>query len=206
MRLLLGVVAINLMVLALGATSLWNSHKQEIQTVEIRSRNLAAAVTGNINASFDKVDVAVRVVVDELEHGMREGGVRTDQANEFIHRLQRYVPEIDAIRVANAAGAVFLGPGIGDGSGVSYADRDFFATHRANPAAGLIVTKPILGRVSKKWVISLNRRLNAPDGSFAGVVSATITLDYLGQTLSRFNLSPNSLLTIRELDTAFVVR
>ncbi len=206
MRLLLGVVAINLMALALGATSLWNSHQQEIQTVEIRSRNLAAAVTGNINASFDKVDVAVRVVVDELEHGMREGGVRTDQANEFIHRLQRYVPEIDAIRVANAAGAVFLGPGIGDGSGVSYADRDFFATHRANPAAGLIVTKPILGRVSKKWVISLNRRLNAPDGSFAGVVSATITLDYLGQTLSRFNLSPNSLLTIRELDTAFVVR
>jgi hypothetical protein len=107
MRLLLGVVAINLMVLALGATSLWSSHQQEIQTIEIRSRNLAAAVSGNIGATFDKVDVALRVVVDELEHGMREGGIRVDQANEFIRRQQTYVPEIDAIRVANATGKVF---------------------------------------------------------------------------------------------------
>lgn len=115
MRLLLGVVAINLMVLALGATSLWNSHQQEIQTIEIRSRNLAAAVSGNIGATFDKVDVALRVVVDELEHGMREGGIRVDQANEFIRRQQTYVPEIDAIRVANATGKAFLRPGNGDG-------------------------------------------------------------------------------------------
>jgi putative two-component system response regulator len=83
--------------------------------------------------------------------------------------------------------------------------RDFFAIHKAKDA-GLIVTRPILGRVSKKWVISLNRRLNAPDGSFAGIVSATISLDRLQETLSHFNLGPNGLLTIRDLDLAFVVR
>jgi hypothetical protein len=37
----------------------------------------------------------------------------------------------------------------------------------------------------------LNRRLNAPDGSFAGIVSATIPVECLRQTLSRFNLGPN---------------
>mgnify|MGYP003382071997 CR=1 FL=1 len=205
MRLLLGVVAINLMVLALGATSLWNSHQQEIQTIEIRSRNLAAAVSGNIGATFDKVDVALRVVVDELEHGMREGGIRVDQANEFIRRQQTYVPEIDAIRVANATGKAFLGPGTGTGSTANYADRDFFATHKTNPDAGLIVTRPILGRVTQKWVISLNRRLNAPDGSFAGIVSATISVERLQQTLSRLNLGPNGRMTMRDLDGGFVV-
>jgi PAS domain S-box-containing protein len=206
LRLLLGVVVINLMVMALGAVSLRSSHQQEIQTVEIRSRNIAAAVSGNIGAAFEKVDVALRVVVDELEHSMREGGIRPGRANEFIGRQQQYVPEIDAIRVANAAGTVILGPGTGAGTSASYADRDFFAIHKANPDAGLIVTRPILGRVSKKWVISLNRRLNAPDGSFAGIVSATISLDRLQETLSHFNLGPNGLLTIRDLDLAFVVR
>jgi hypothetical protein len=130
MRLLLGVVVINLMVLALGATSLWSSHQQEIQTRGIRSRNLAAAVSGNIGAAFDKVDVALRVVVDELEHGMREGGIRVGEANEFIARQQTYVPEIDAIRVANAEGKVFSDPEPTTGSTASYADRDFFATHK----------------------------------------------------------------------------
>ena len=205
MRLLLGVVVLNLMVWALGATSLWNSHQQEIQTVEVRSRNLAAAVSGNIGSTFEKVDVALRVVADELERSLREGGIRAGQANDFIRRQQLYVPEIDAIRVANAAGAVFLGPGTGAGTNASYGDRDFFAAHRTNPDAGLIVTKPILGRVSQKWVISLNRRLNAPDGSFAGIVSATISVERLQQTLSRFNLGPNGRMTIRDLDWGFVV-
>jgi PAS domain S-box-containing protein len=205
MRLLLGVVVINLMVLALGATSLWNSHQQEIQTVEVRSRNLAAAVSGNIGAAFEKADVALRVVVDELEHNMREGGIRAGQANEFIRRQQSYVPEIDAIRVANASGTVFLGPGTAAATSATYGDRDFFATHRTNPDAGLIVTKPILGRVTQKWVISLNRRLNAPDGSFAGIVSATISVERLQQTLSRFNLGPNGRMTVRDLDWGFVV-
>jgi hypothetical protein len=87
--------------------------------------------------------------------------------------------------------ARFSRPGNGDGSTANYADRDFFATHKTNPDAGLIVTRPILGRVTQKWVISLNRRLNAPDGSFAGIVSATISVERLQQTLSRFNLGPN---------------
>jgi PAS domain S-box-containing protein len=205
MRLLLGVAVINLMVLTLGVVSLWNSHQQEIQTVEIRSRNIAAAVSGNIGSTFEKVDVALRVVVDELEHSLREGGIRAGQANDFLRRQQQYVPEIDAIRVANAAGAVFLGPGTGAGTNASYGDRDFFAAHKASPDAGLLVTRPILGRVSKKWVISLNRRLNAPDGSFAGVVSASISVERLQQTLSRFDLGPNGRMTIRDLDWGFVV-
>jgi hypothetical protein len=110
MRLLLGVVVINLMVLALGATSLWSSHQQEIQTVEIRSRNIAAAVSGNIGAAFEKVDVALRV--RGRRTGTQHAGRRNTsaEANEFIGRQQQYVPEIDAIRVANAAGRSFSVP------------------------------------------------------------------------------------------------
>jgi len=206
LRLALGVLAINLLALGLGAVSLWNSRQQEINTVEIRSRNIAAAASGNIGFAFDKVDVALRVVVDELEHSLREGGIRPEQVNAFIRRQKQYVPEIDAIRATNAAGEVVLGQGTGAGSTASYADRDFFTRHKADPGVGLIVTKPLLGRVSHKWVISLNRRINAPDGSFAGVASATISLDQLRQYLSRFDIGPNGVLTIRDLDLGFVVR
>ncbi len=206
LRLWLGVVAINLMAMALGTVSLLNSRQLEIQQIETRTRNLAEAAGGNISFAFDKVDLALRSVVDELEHNLREGGIRAGQANAFIARQQQHVPEIDAIRVADAKGDVYLGPEGGEGPGGSYADLEFFASHGRRADAGLIVTPPILGHVSKKWVIYFSRRFNAPDGSFAGVVSAAVTVDYLMQLLSRFDMGARGLITIRAADMGLVVR
>jgi PAS domain S-box-containing protein len=206
MRLLLGVIVINLMALALGATSLWSSHRMEIQQGEARSRNVVAAVTGNLGSAFGKVDVALRGVVDELEHNLREGGIRIGEANALIARAQAYVPEIDAIRVANAEGEVFLGPGTNNGLRASYAGREPFALHRSRKDAGLIIGKPVLGQISKKWTVSFSRRFNAPDGSFAGIASAMVTVEWMGGILSRFNMGPKDVIVILDADLGHVVR
>ena len=205
-RLWLGVAVINLMAIALGTASLVNSHQLEMQQVETRTRNLAEAADGNITFAFEKVDVALRSVVDELEDNLKEGGIRVGPANAFIARQQQHVPEINAIRVANAKGDVFVGPGTDQGAASSYADREFFATHSRRADAGLIITNPMFGRVSKTWIISFSRRVNFPDGSFAGVASATVTVDRLRQMLSRFDMGAKGLITIRAADLGLIVR
>lgn len=136
-RLLAGVLLINLMAVILAIVGLATSYQDDIRQIGTRTRNLAEATESNITSAFQKVDVVLLTIVDELERGMREGGTNAGRANAFLMRQQQHVTEIDGIRVTNAAGEVYLGQGARTGATANYADREFFVIHRGNANAGL---------------------------------------------------------------------
>lgn len=58
-------------------------------------------------------------------------------------------------------------------------DREYFSAHHDDSSDVLLISRPVLGRVSGKWIIVLSRRLNNPDGSFAGALLFSVEPDYL---------------------------
>ncbi len=62
-------------------------------------------------------------------------------------------------------------------------DRAYFQFHRANPDSGMIISPVVTGRATNTFNFHVSRRLDNADGSFAGVVIATVNpnafVDYM---------------------------
>ncbi|MGG1948391.1 EAL domain-containing protein [Trinickia sp. NRRL B-1857] len=57
-----------------------------------------------------------------------------------------------------------------DAQPINLSDRQHFIVQKKDPYVGLYISRPVLGRVSHRWTLQFTRRLDGPDGSFAGVV------------------------------------
>ena len=80
------------------------------------------------------------------------------------------------------------------------ADRAYFQEARRNPQAGLLISEPVVGRISGQWVVILARRLDQADGRFAGVAYVAITLAQLTRSMGLIDLGPHGTATLRGAD------
>ncbi|MCC6991159.1 MAG: PAS domain-containing protein, partial [Acidobacteria bacterium] len=81
------------------------------------------------------------------------------------------------------------------GPALNAADRPMFRFHQQDPSRDLAIGAPILGRVSGKWVITLTRRVNRPDGSFGGIVDISVEPSLLTALYEKTALGPDDIMS-----------
>lgn len=57
---------------------------------------------------------------------------------------------------------------------VNVYDREYFQLQMKQQDDALMISKPVYSRVTNKWVIQLSRRISKADGSFGGIVIASV--------------------------------
>jgi hypothetical protein len=62
--------------------------------------------------------------------------------------------------------------------GINTADRDYFQAHKSIDSGTLEISKPVSLRVDGATAVQLTRRLNKPDGTFAGIVLLSVHPDF----------------------------
>jgi two-component system, cell cycle sensor histidine kinase and response regulator CckA len=201
-----GIVIINLMVSGLAGFYLYRSRQQVQVRVATQTQNLSQSLSLTLSGIFDKTSTALFSTGKEAERQLKSGRLDLASLNQYILEQKKRIPELDGLRVTNAAGDLICGNQVDPGSRVTFADRQVFQVSRRDPHAGLVVGPPALGRISNKWIFHLAYRINNPDGSFAGVVFGAITLDYLCKIFSSLDLGPHGVITLRDKDLAVVVR
>ena len=201
-----GFVCANLVVLGIAGFALYHSKQQHEARAEIQTINLTRAIGQSVASSIDQIDLVLQATVDELERQVAAGGIEPRGMNAALERQMQRLPELEAIRVTDAAGFVILGKGVQKSARASWADRDYFIQLRTHADAGLQVMKPHVGRIAQQYIVAFIRRYNKPDGSFGGVVSASVPLDHFAAMLADFNAGQHGTLVLRDADLGLVVR
>ena len=202
----LGVALINLFVLGMVAFSLHQSFGEFNERAEITAQNLAQMLAQDIGREFEKIDVTLLSAVDEFERQLAHGGINRQAIDAYFGRLQGRVPEIISLRTTDAAGIVGYGLGVDPKARPNNSDREYFIRQRDNPEARLVVAKPVLARIDKRWVIPISRRIHMPDGSFGGVVYVNVALDSLTQTFANLDVGKHGSVSLRDSELRIFAR
>ena len=197
-RLFAGWLVVVLCALGVGGVYLKSSLEHHEARARLAADNLSQVLERDIAASLEKVDLLLRSVVDEYERRLAGGAFDPSEMDDFLARLRDRQPSLQVLRIADAQGQT--------AGGAQMADREYFQQLRDNPGAGVVVSKPMVGRISGKWAIVLARRLVDRQGAFAGVAYASLSLEYFEKQLSSLQLGPKGSVSWRDADLGVVVR
>jgi signal transduction histidine kinase len=197
-----GRLAIGLLVIlgmaAAFAFNLKRGFDDELAHAAAGSQGTALAVAQHVASSLQKTDEVLNRLIDGFapDEGEKWFGARKSAA--FSPKLRLAQPEIQSLRIVRADGHVFytLMNGSAGVSTLSLGDEAFFIAHRDNPALGLTLTGPSPGQAGDDGNLILSRRLDNPDGSFAGVAAATLGMSHIEGFFAAFNHGKNASLTL----------
>jgi hypothetical protein len=193
-------------IIVLACMSLIQSYEQIQKKAEITSQNLCAVLSDNLIASYEKIDIAVLGVKSAAEDQLLNGDIDGSFIETFIRRRMEWIPELFALRTVTAEGIISHGNNIPPGSRISVSDRDYFIRLKSDKSAGLIFSKPLIGKISGTWTIILARRINARDGSFAGVAYGAVELSTMRAYFESLAIGKDGIVTLRYPDLSILVR
>ncbi|SFI97009.1 diguanylate cyclase [Bradyrhizobium sp. Gha] len=183
------VALICVTILGMSAWREWEARNSELRNAEIDVANLAHSLIQHADDTFELADT----ILVGLVHRLELDGLGPDT----IAKLQTYLPtrkssdRIRGIFVYDATGRWLATTEHVDFSGLNNSDREYFQQHRASPDKGTLIGRPVKSRSGGQWIITASRRINHPDGSFAGVALLTIDVTYFSNFYERFDLGPN---------------
>ncbi|MGE4053012.1 MAG: cache domain-containing protein, partial [Piscinibacter sp.] len=204
------LIGFNLLMLALLAAlvalSQSASRRNFVERAEVATENIVAALAQSIQAELDRVDIGLRNVALDLEPDFSAGAPDAARVEALLAQQLALLPQLESIRIADAAGVVRYGRGVAGAPRVEVGDREYFREARDGSQPGPAVSGPMVARISDKWVVAVARPLRDARGVFAGVVYANVSVEHFARLLEGVDLGRQGAITIRGTGLGLVAR
>ena len=173
------------MLLAIAAWHSWKDRAAWIERDNAETANLARSLAQHAHDTIQAADAALIDLRGLIE---AEGTApRTLRQFHSLTATQVTVsPLLDSFIAFDAVGNWIVNSRSVQPYNV--ADRGYFQYHRTHLDRDAHIGDPVHSRATGKWVVTVTRRVDAPDGSFAGVVLATLPIEGLLRFYESFDV------------------
>jgi len=201
-----GNVILASLLMTLAGVSLVASRDSFTQRAQLSAENLAATLQQSLQTEISKIDMALQNVVQQSEHELAEHDQGAFAIQGILSRQLTLVPVMESLRITNENGVIRIGTGVAADNVPDLSDRAYFQRLRDTPGIGLVISEPLQSRVTDQWVVVFARRMQHPDGRFAGIAYAAIPVRRFQDLLSTVDLGPRGAVTLRTSDLSLVAR
>ncbi|WP_456685146.1 cache domain-containing protein, partial [Bradyrhizobium sp. P5_C11_2] len=181
----------SLVVVALFLVDLGIRYREAVASAKTDALNLSAILAEHAAVTFEDIDrvllEAQAIRKDALSGKYADPGA----ANLALRQLVRSSSILVAVGWTDASGAVVAHSYDHALPRNNISDMSHFIAQRDGAGTGLFVAPPYRSAGGDKWFSAASRRLNNPDGSFAGVVTAPLDQSFLLKIYRKIDLGPD---------------
>lgn len=202
----LAVAFIGLVVLALSGMEFWmvkTARSTELREAQVTTSNLARSMAQQAADAIGEADSLLDGILERLE----TEGIAISGSQRMLSFLKRRVlanPQLHGIFIY-AHDGTWLATSLDKSPRANNSDREYFQYHRTHEDPRLYIGKVIASRSTGELVIPVSRRINAPDGSFAGVLLATVRVEYFRQFYQSFDVDKSGVIVLTLADGTLLV-
>lgn len=173
--------------IVLDAWQLWRAHEVQLRDTEVASANLAKALGQHAYDTFKEADTVLVGLVERVENDGTQADALARLHALMVRRVAE-LPQLHGLFVFDADGAWRVNSQPGATAGLNNAEREYFVYHRTHDGLAPHIGPPIRSKSTGEWIVTISRRIDQADGSFGGVVLATIRMDYFRRFYDSFDI------------------
>ncbi len=187
------------------------SYRSATQLADQQILAVVRLVEEHASDTIDRADLSLQAALEllapeDLRAGSRLDDARRQRVEQGLIAIHRRTPGIVSLSLTDAEGRV-VANSVGMPPGIGLGDREYFLELKGAPRFAPVVSEAMKGRVSNKWGLQVARRIELPDGRFAGVMIANVGLE---ETFEKFyqsiDLGEGGLITLRDQQNRMLVR
>lgn len=179
--------------LAIVSLSVWREvalRDADLRNAETDMANMAKSLMQHAEDTVELAEATLRGLAGRLEQN-GTASLQVAALQSFLDTRSDSLGRIHGLFVYDSSGRWLATTEKIDIEGLNNSDRAYFQHHRAYDDRKTIVGDPVRSRSGGQWIVTVSRRFNRADGSFGGVVLATVETDYFVRFYGQYDLGPN---------------
>jgi len=196
------------LVIAFQINQLEEGRALHIERSRMNAQDIGSTLASSIGGSFQNIDLTLLAASDHVRDWYVLKNKKPAEVLASLQELQSRVPSLALLRSTDANGNLVFAVEGDQVEKINVADRSYFQQLKKNPNAGMVISEPVMGRITKKWVLICARRFNLSNGEFGGIVYASVLLDGVADRLAggKIRLNGDDVILLRDDQQNVVVR
>ena len=192
-------------ILALESWQVWRNYQDAFASARSDVGNIAVAAAQHADDAIKEADSLLVSIRDRLEDQPFDQMDRP-RVHRLLARQAALLPQLHGLFIYDRQGSWRVTDKSSTPPQASNADREYFQFHQQHSDDVLHVGAVIESRSTQELIIPVSRRLEDGTGRFAGVLLATIRLQYFVDYYARFRLDARGAISLALDDGTLMVR